>query len=139
MPRVTPEGSRAVCEAVQEATGRRLLGAAHALHLGGLGLGLARLCLAGGVGVRADLRRVPGGQGLDDVTLLFSESGSRFLLTCPEESGPSLEALLLGHGVSWARFGVMSPSAQLHLASGERVTVRDLEYLRGRYREALDA
>jgi phosphoribosylformylglycinamidine synthase len=140
VPRVTPGTCRTVCAAVQEAASSGLVRATHALHLGGLALGLARLCLASDLGLEACLDTVPGDLDLSPVEVLFSESGSRFLVTVAATDVRAFEEQLGHQGAPWCRIGVMAQEPVVRVTRrGATVIDRPLVDLRRRYRETLDA
>src|SRR5690606_34455818 len=74
-----PEVLRRVHRAI--ATGDVL--AAHDLSEGGLAVAAAEMAFAGGVGLAIDLEAVPHDGNADELTLLFSETPTRFLLEVP--------------------------------------------------------
>ena len=63
--------------------------------IGGLGVALARLAMAGGFGLEADLRACCG-CAAGDWARLYSESNSRFLVTVAPEAAGELEEVLAG-------------------------------------------
>jgi phosphoribosylformylglycinamidine synthase len=81
---------------------------------GGLGAALAEVAFAGGLGMEADLRRVPA-EGVDrDDFLLFSESQSRFVVTVhPENQKPFEDAL---QGNAFAQAGRVSAGHEFKVA-----------------------
>ncbi len=81
-PRVDFDADRASMNVVLKATRRGLTTAVHDCSKGGLGAALAAMCISGGLGVEMDLTVVPSLTGLGVDELLFSESHSRFLVTC---------------------------------------------------------
>ena len=58
-----------------------LVNSAHTPTKGGLGVALAKVAFAGELGMEIDLRKVPAEDCYRDDYLLFSESGSRFVVT----------------------------------------------------------
>ncbi|MEG6552205.1 AIR synthase-related protein, partial [Desulfocurvibacter africanus] len=74
-----------------------LISAAHDLSDGGLAVALAEMCLGGRLGAHLDLGKVPSTPaGLDDLTLLYSESASRLLVTVKPDNRQAFEALFAG-------------------------------------------
>ncbi|MFO7706651.1 MAG: AIR synthase-related protein [Desulfobacterales bacterium] len=81
VPQVKPAEFLASYRALAQAVSAGLVASAHGVYRGGLGVHLALVAMAGELGIRADLRRVPAeGVGRND-TLLFSESAGRFIVT----------------------------------------------------------
>ena len=128
-----PEVLRRVHRAI--ATGDVL--AAHDLSEGGLAVAAAEMAFAGGVGLSLDLEPVPHEGGADDLTLLFSESPTRFLLEVPPGATTRLEAALTG--VPFARVGTTEPTGRLRVRGRGGATVLDeaLAELQAAWREPL--
>ena len=70
-----------------------LIASCHDLSEGGLGVALAEIAFAGGLGLRVDLRNVDVEETLRVDHLLFSESASRLLVTVSPRNRSSFEAL----------------------------------------------
>ncbi|MEE9257475.1 MAG: AIR synthase related protein, partial [bacterium] len=91
-PRISLEAEAAVQGLCREAIGLGLLGSAHDLSGGGLGVALAESALASPGGrLGADIR-LPQGEGRLD-GLLFGEAASRILVSSPPDSFGRLRAL----------------------------------------------
>jgi len=95
VPCLNAELSRELYDRVHRAAAFRLLRSAHALALGGLAAGLARKAMAGRLGADIDLGALPG-SAADDVSLLYSESCGRLLLTVDPARRKEFESLLAG-------------------------------------------
>jgi len=139
-PATTPEACRAACGALQAVSDARLVRAAHAPHLGGLGVALAHLALAGDVGLEVQLDALPADARLCPAELLFAESASRLLITAEARHAAAVEAVLARHAVRWARIGEVNDTRELRIDLGTRRLVRrGVDDLRRRYRERFDA
>ena len=94
IPKVDRALSKPVLDAVAACTAAGLVNAAHDCSDGGLGVTLAEMAFAGGLGLRIDASKVPveGVSSLD--RLLFSESQSRIVLTVSAEKMAAVEKLL---------------------------------------------
>ncbi len=137
-PLVTPESCRAVCETLQAAMERGAISAAHAPHLGGLGVSMALLCLAGELGLEVSLDHIPATPGLSDLELLYAESGSRFLFTAVPGQEVLLEGILAQRSVPWARLGTFGSRPELNIhRAGRSVLSYPIADLRARYKETL--
>jgi phosphoribosylformylglycinamidine synthase len=78
---------RAVCAAVQA----EKVASVHGVYRGGLGVHLALVAMAGGLGLEVDLSAVPR-EGVErDDTLLYSESQGRFIVTVAPEDREAFE------------------------------------------------
>jgi phosphoribosylformylglycinamidine synthase II len=97
VPRVDASRGRRTMVAVGAAIGRRVVTACHDLSDGGLGIALAEMCFAAGIGAKVSLDKVVGSQRFKrDDFLLFSESNSRFLCEVPARERDALEKLTAG-------------------------------------------
>ena len=83
VPRVDRALSKPVLSAIAACTRAGLANAAHDCSEGGLGVTLAEMAFAGGLGIEADAALIPreGVETLDRA--LFSESQSRIVITVP--------------------------------------------------------
>ena len=95
-PRVDLEAEKALIEFLLDANRERLLDSAHDLANGGLAIALAE-CAMDGVGCHIELGDYA--EALDDVSILFSESQARAIVTCREEQLSRLLALAEHCGV----------------------------------------
>lgn len=139
---------------VHQAMREGLISACHDLSDGGLGVALAEMALAGRLGGRINLDRVPVRDinkasasfpdSVDYLTsLLYSESASRLLVTVPRDSIPVFEerAATSGSrlGFDMALIGNVSDSATLILTSdNEPVLQADVTELARAFKSTLD-
>jgi phosphoribosylformylglycinamidine synthase len=82
-----------------------LVSAVHGVYRGGLGVHLAWMAMAGGLGLEVELARVPCRANGDEAVLrndvvLYSESGGRLLATVPRDRTRAFEARMAGHPVA---------------------------------------
>ena len=96
VPRVNPDTARRLYAAVADATAAELCHSLHTPALGGLGLALAKVAMAGRLGLNIDMDAVPRTADLSVPELLFSESNSRFVATVPPTHQHAFEALFRG-------------------------------------------
>ena len=68
-----------------------------------------------------DLDKLPGIENLNDAEALFSESNSRFILTCRPERAAELEKMLAGN--VFARVGATTEKQELVFTRGGKVVV----------------
>jgi phosphoribosylformylglycinamidine synthase len=123
VPTVDPAAALALYRAMGEATARGLVRSSHTPTQGGLAVAWAFAALGGDLGAELALDAVPTGEpGLDDDALLFSESNSRFVLTCAPERAAELEAVFAG--CPCAKVGVVTEARALRVTHGaERVLI----------------
>ncbi len=93
VPTVDAERARKRYEALSNAMEEGLIASCHDASDGGLGVALAESAFAGGLGMKIDLREVPGDVDRDDY-LLFSESQSRFVVTVRPENRERFEQIM---------------------------------------------
>ena len=85
VPRVDLSMSRARYHRIFQALESEVFSSIHAVGAGGLGMGLAKMAMAGELGAEIDLDMVPCNGELSTEELLFSESQSRFIVTIPTD------------------------------------------------------
>jgi len=137
LPGLDVERALETYRAMNEAAARSLLLSSHTPTLGGLGVALGLAAVGGGLGAEVDLGAVPSDETLDDDARLFSESNSRFVISCAPGDAAELEALL--RGLPLARVGTVTASGRLRVAgSGGRLVVDvETEALRRAFKETL--
>ncbi len=107
LPRVDLAQAPRLMAALHRAITAGLVRACHDLSEGGLGVAAAEMALAGNLGLTLDLRAVPRDPAVDDdLTLLFSESPTRFLVEVRPADAAAFEATLAGY--AHARVGAVA-------------------------------
>lgn len=120
VPQTDLAQSLATCAAVSRALDLGLAASVCVLSRGGLAYALARMALAGDLGLNLDLEGLAGAAGLSPMQRLFSESTGRFAVTVAPGRADDFEALLAG--VPHARLGQVTGERRLTvLAGGARV------------------
>ncbi|MGE5802685.1 MAG: phosphoribosylformylglycinamidine synthase subunit PurL [Gemmatimonadota bacterium] len=122
-PKVDLDAERRLIELLVTGADRGLFRSAHDCSHGGLGVALAEVAMGGpyqdhGFGLDLDLT-APGSQ-LPAPELLFSESHSRAVITCPPERAAAVQALAGELGVPALRSGSVGPRDGTF-----RITLRD--------------
>lgn len=84
---------------------RRLLDAAHDLSVGGLGVALARMAIAGGVGARVHLADEEAAT-VAPTAVLFGERGGRVVVTVEAENAAALADACMAAGVAARQLGI---------------------------------
>ncbi len=136
VPHVDSARALLLYRALGRAMKRGLVRSAHTPGVGGLAAALARMAFAGGFGLEADLRRVPGGAA-GDVARLYAESNSRFLVTVEPGAAGAFEEYF--KGLPFARIGRVRPDDRLVVTgTSGRVILRErLEPLRREWQAPL--
>jgi phosphoribosylformylglycinamidine synthase len=98
VPRVNPQKAKKLMESLSRATAKGLVCACHDCSEGGIGVAVAEMAFAGGLGAKVDLKSVPLGEPVDrDDFILFSESNSRFIVEVAPEKQAEFEKALGGN------------------------------------------
>ncbi len=104
--------------------------------LGGLGVAAAKSAMGGRVGMKINLCAVPQTDGLTAAEILFSESNSRFLVTCAKENVSKLQAAFAG--LPFAEIGETCSCGKLKFVSGASEIVVPVDELLASYKSTLD-
>jgi len=114
VPKVNPHRAKELMDNLSLATERGLVKACHDLSDGGLGVAIAEMAFAGGLGATARLKTVPLGEPMDrDDFILFSESNSRFLVEVAPEVKDDFEEIM--GKTSFACIGEVTSSQMLEI------------------------
>ncbi len=114
VPKVDPHRSKKVMERLSQATAKGLVLACHDCSDGGIGVAVAEMAFAGGLGATVRLSEVPLGEpvGRDDF-ILFSESNGRFLVEVAPDNRQEFGEVL--GDVAWAVVGEVNDSGRLEV------------------------
>ena len=96
VPKVNAEKALALYKAMEKMIHADIPSSIITPSLGGLGVAAAKAAMGGRVGLVLDLAKVPQEKGMSDLEVLFSESNSRFLISCKPEKSAELEKALAG-------------------------------------------
>jgi len=97
VPRVNPHKAKELMDKLSGAAEKGLVRACHDLSEGGLGVAVAEMAFAGGLGARVQLNSIPLGEAIDrDDFILFSESNARFLVEVAPENKNEFERIMKG-------------------------------------------
>ena len=131
VPKVNPHQGKELMDRLSMATERGLVRACHDCSEGGIGVAVAEMAFAGGLGATVYLKSVPVGEPIDrDDLILFSESNSRFLVeVAPENKGEFEEGM---KGISFAAIGQVTNSEVLEIygLDGRRIVLKSLSQLK---------
>jgi len=98
VPKVNPQTAKKLMDSLSQATEKGLVRACHDCSDGGLGVAVAEMAFAGGLGAKMDLKAVPLGEAIDrDDFIFFSESNSRFIVEVAPEKKSEFEKVLAGN------------------------------------------
>jgi phosphoribosylformylglycinamidine synthase len=96
VPKVFPESFIKIYAAFEKAVDRGLVASAHGIYRGGLGVHLAMIAMAGGLGMKVDIGHVPSEKDYRGDILLFSESAGRIIASVAPENKDDFEILFSG-------------------------------------------
>jgi phosphoribosylformylglycinamidine synthase len=136
VPKVDAEKAKSLYNALAGAIEKGLVASVQPVGLGGLGVALAKKCIAGRLGAKVDLKKAPS-EGIErDDFMLFSESQSRLLVTVAPENKKAFEGLL--NGCDFAEVGVVAGSKLVILGlKGKEVVSCTLPELEEAYKKTL--
>jgi phosphoribosylformylglycinamidine synthase len=124
VPQVLPEDFFALYRVLATAISREQVASCHGIYRGGLGVHLAMVAMAGGLGLHVDLSKLPVSNAQRDDILLYSESAGRFIVTIDPAQRASFEAAL---GDSpYACIGRVTAQPQLKVTGLSGRTIIDL-------------
>ncbi len=137
VPHVDTELAVRLYQAMTQATSEGILRSSHTPTLGGLAVGFSFCALAGDLGAVIDLAAVPSDEKLSDDAVLFSESHSRFVVTCRPEDEGRLQELFAG--LPMAKVGTVldEPNLTVTGVRGRGVIHSTLPSLRKAFKETL--
>ncbi|MFC1957290.1 phosphoribosylformylglycinamidine synthase subunit PurL [Chloroflexota bacterium] len=114
VPEVNPQRARELMNSLSRATEEGLVRACHDCSEGGIGVAIAEMAFAGGLGTTIYLESVPLGESIDrDDFILFSESNSRFLVEVAPENRDAFEEIM--SGTSLGLIGRVTDSEMLEI------------------------
>ncbi|MDD5127617.1 MAG: AIR synthase-related protein, partial [Dehalococcoidales bacterium] len=122
VPRVEPQRAKVLMESLSLAIEQGLVRACHDLSEGGLGVALAEMSFAGGLGAKVELQKVPVGEPMTrDDYVLFSESNSRFLAEVTAGNRRKFEKIM--KGTAFAAIGKVDKSdfVEINSLAGKKI------------------
>jgi phosphoribosylformylglycinamidine (FGAM) synthase-like enzyme len=96
VPQVRLEEVLPVYRALEEVIGGEFLASVHGIYRGGLGVHLALVAMAGGLGLEVELAKIPVEGIKHEDSLLYSESAGRFIVTVAPEDTAAFEERFKG-------------------------------------------
>jgi len=138
-PRVYPEESSPLYQALHESINEGLVHSVHTPSLGGLAAGFALVAMGGKLGLTIDLDGMPRDDNLnDDRIALFSESNSRFIVTVDKESAASFEKKMVGLPCAEAGFVNDDGKLKIRGLKGNEVVSADISELKKEWKRVLE-
>jgi phosphoribosylformylglycinamidine synthase len=131
VPKVNPQRAKELMNGLSAAMEKGLVRACHDCSEGGIGVALAEMAFAGGLGASIHLQAVPLDETIDrDDFILFSESNSRFLVELSPESKDEFEKIM--SGTSYAAIGQVTDAGMVEIygLDGRKVVAASLGELK---------
>jgi phosphoribosylformylglycinamidine (FGAM) synthase-like enzyme len=131
VPRVDPVEAKKTMEALSSAIDRGLIESCHDCSEGGMGVAIAEMAFAGGMGASIYLKSVPKkGRLYRNDFVLFSESNSRFIVEVDPRNEAKFKEIM--RGVTAAHIGHVNPDDVLEVYGLDnkklmRVPIKDLK------------
>ncbi len=138
VPNVNPQQAKALMDSLSVATEKGLVRACHDCSEGGIGVAVAEMAFAGGLGAKVHLKSVPLGEPVDrDDFILFSESNSRFLVEVAPENKAEFESIM--GDTSFAAIGQVTDSEVLEIygLDGNQIVAKSLSELKEAWQSPL--
>jgi phosphoribosylformylglycinamidine synthase len=125
VPGVNPKQSKQLMDSLCTAAEKGLVRACHDCSDGGIGVAVAEMAFAGGLGATIELKSVPLGETIArDDFVLFSESNSRFLVEVAPEHKEEFERIM--KGTSFAVVGQVKNTQKLEVFGLKRRKIIDV-------------
>jgi phosphoribosylformylglycinamidine synthase len=138
VPEVNPQLAKKLMDSLSVATEKGLVRACHDCSEGGIGVAVAEMAFAGGLGATIRLNPVPLGEPVErDDFILFSESNSRFLVEVTPESKDEFEQVM--NGTDFASIGQVTGAGELEIygRDGRWLVAESLEELKEAWQRPL--
>jgi len=114
VPKLNPHKAKELMNRLSKTIEKGLVRACHDCSEGGIGVAVAEMAFAGGLGATINLKDVPLGESINrDDYILFSESNSRFLVEVEPENKEEFEEIM--RGTSFAAIGQVIDSEVLRI------------------------
>ncbi|MBN1864161.1 MAG: hypothetical protein JW808_04610, partial [Victivallales bacterium] len=134
--KIDPVAASAVHSAVAGITSRGLARSLHAPGIGGLAAAFAKIAIGGRLGLSVDMAKLPVEGKLTSHELLFSESGSRFVMTASPSSAADIAGIL--KSVPFAIMGKVTEAQEIEFHGSPATTRISLDSLINAYKTPLD-
>jgi phosphoribosylformylglycinamidine synthase len=138
IPKVNAGKAKRLYQALSRAIESGLVASCHDCSDGGLGVALAEVAFAGGLGLSVDLAGVPSDDIKRSDELLFSESQSRFVVTISPKARAAFHRLMKGN--VFARVGKVNSEGLLKIKGlrGKPIMEEDLNALKAAWQKPLN-
>lgn len=93
-PKVNSIEARKLYETIYNLHQKNIISSCYSVEKAGLGIGFAKSCIAGKLGARIDLQKIPLTESLPTEKILYSESQSRFIVSIDPKNKEEFENAL---------------------------------------------
>ena len=138
VPKVEPVKAKVLMEKLSQASEKGLVKACHDCSEGGIGVAVAEMAFAGGLGAEIRVVSIPLAEKISrDDFILFSESNSRFIAEVARENKDKFEKIL--QGVIFANIGTTNDAGKLEVfgLSGKKVVSESISDLKEAWQKPL--
>ncbi|MDH5186067.1 MAG: phosphoribosylformylglycinamidine synthase subunit PurL [candidate division WOR-3 bacterium] len=138
LPKVDPKIGKELMKRLQSVIKKGLVNAVHDLSEGGLGVAIAEMAFAGGIGVEIDLSSVCLGKtNLRNDYILFSESNTRFLCEVSRTKKREFEKMFDGLPFSPIGKTISGNRLKIFDKNGRKIIDAELDLLKKTWKTAL--
>lgn len=120
VPKVDPKTSLKSMKALGEAIKKDLIESSHDISEGGIAVALSEMAIAGDLGVKIDIEKIPTETKKTFLTI-FSESNSRFLVEVKPENSEAFEKIM--KNVEHANIGITIGSGRVQIGKAIDLTI----------------
>jgi len=124
IPQVNTQKNWSVYLALAKCIKQELVSSAHGIYRGGLAVHLAMSAMAGNLGAKIDIQKMPCSQGLSDDKRLFSESAGRFIVSLSPEHKAQFENIM--DDACCCEIGIVLNSDQFQVLGNSGKQINDL-------------
>ncbi len=138
VPKVEPARARILMEKLSQASEKGLVKACHDCSEGGIGVAVAEMAFAGGLGAQISVKLVPVTEKINrDDFVLFSESNSRFIAEVAPENKAKFEKIM--QGTIFAAIGTINDTGKLDILglNGKNVLDESINELKEAWQKPL--
>ncbi|MEJ2111990.1 MAG: AIR synthase-related protein, partial [Acidobacteriota bacterium] len=137
VPKLDIPAALSIYSAMEQAHAAGILRSSHTPTLGGLAAAFALAAIGGDLGADVQMDVLDDSKELDDDARLFSESNSRFLITCAPGDAKYLEDIF--HQVPCVKVGTVSAEPKLRIlgSKGRAVVDTNITALRRAFKGTL--
>ena len=138
VPKVNPSKGKQLMNALSAAIEKGIVKACHDCSEGGIGVAVAEMAFAGGLGMKLCLEQVPLGEQINrDDIVLFSESNTRFLVEVAPKHRAKFEKMLAGVAIGAIGRVMNNQGLEVYGLTGKRVLSATLTELKEAWQKPL--